>query len=346
MVFPIDLKSDTVTKPSEEMRKAMYAAEVGDDVYGEDPTVRRLEVMAAELLGKEDALYVTSGTQGNLVALLTHCGRGDGVLVGQGAHVLNSEGGGLCALGGMVPIPVKDEKGLPALADLNHVMKPKGNVHLAYPKLLCLENTHNSGGGHASTPEEIYERASWAHEQGLSVHLDGARLFNASTALGVKPAEIVRAVDSVQICLSKGLGAPMGSLICASKDFIERARYWRKKVGGGLRQAGIVAAAGIYAFEHNIDRLAEDHENARRIKEILQKGGLRTEEVRRPTNMVYFGTADERSADRLLEACKKRQVLFNKTAPDTFRLVTHLDVSREEAVQAATIITEEFNRQQ
>jgi threonine aldolase len=225
-------------------------------------------------------------------------------------------------------------------------MKPAGNVHLAYPRLLCLENTHNHAGGHASAPEEISDRATWAHARGLLVHLDGARLFNAVVALGAKAAEMVKDVDSVQICLSKGLGAPMGSLVCASGDFVERARYWRKKVGGGLRQAGIVAAAGIYAFGHNLKRLAEDHENARLIKEILQKGGLRVGEVRRPTNMLYFGTPDEQSADRLLGACRKRQVIFNKTAPDTFRLVTHLDVSREQAIRAAEIIAEEFQNRE
>jgi threonine aldolase len=345
-LFPIDLKSDTITRPGAEMRRAMCEAEVGDDVYGEDPTVRRLEKMGAELLGQEAALYVTSGTQGNLVSLLTHCNRGDGVLVGQEAHMLQYEGGGLAALGGAVPIPMNDEKGLPDIADLERVMKPKGNVHFAYPRLLCLENTHNRAGGHASTPEEISERATWAHDRGLFVHLDGARLFNATVALGVKAADMVKDVDSIQICLSKGLGAPMGSLICASGDFIERARYWRKKVGGGLRQAGIVAAAGIYAFEHNVTRLAEDHENARSMKEILRKGGLRVGDVRRPTNMVYFGTPDEQSADRLLEACRRRQVIFNKTAPDTFRLVTHLNVSREQAIQAAEIIAEEFQNRQ
>ncbi|MDR3265158.1 MAG: threonine aldolase, partial [Synergistaceae bacterium] len=178
----------------------------------------------------------------------------------------------------------------------------------------------------------------------LFIHVDGARLFNATVALGVTPAEMVKDADSVQICLSKGLGAPMGSLICASEDFVERARYWRKKVGGGLRQVGIVAASGVYALEHNLDRMKEDHENARLIKDILQKGGLRVGDVCRPTNMVYFGTPDERSADRLLETCRKRRVIFNKTAPDTFRLVTHLNVSREQAIRGAEIIAEEFQR--
>lgn len=324
------------------MRRAMSEAEVGDDVYGEDPTVVRLEKTAAELLGKEAALYVTSGTMGNLVALLTHCRGGDGVIAGQYAHILMYEGGGLAALGGLVPIPVDDAKGIPDMAALKQILPPADNVHCAPARLLCLENTHNRAGGHASTPAEISERAAWAHDNGLSVHIDGARLFNATTALGVKPAEMARNVDSVQVCLSKGLGAPMGSLICASRDFIERARFWRKKVGGGLRQAGVVAAAGIYALEHNLGRLPEDHGNARLIQDALRKGGLHIREVARATNMVYFATSDEQSADRLLAACRKRQVVFNKTAPDTFRLVLHLDVSREQATAAAEIIVKEF----
>jgi threonine aldolase len=324
------------------MRKVMSEAEVGDDVYGEDPTVVRLEKKAAALLGKEAALYVTSGTQGNLVSLLTHCGRGDGAIVGKGSHILNNEGGGLCALGGIVAMQVDDDKNLPSVSNLDYLLHPKDNVHFAQAKLLCLENTHNRGGGHASSPQEVAELANWAHSHGLAVHVDGARLFNAAVAQNVSPLDLAKDVDSVQICLSKGLGAPMGSLICASKDFVEWARFWRKKVGGGLRQVGIVAAAGLYALDHNIGRLAEDHENARSIKDILQKSGLRVPEVSRPTNMVYFGTPDEASADKLLAACRKRRVIFNKTAPDTFRLVTHLNVSREQAATAAKIIVEEY----
>ncbi|GHS89916.1 threonine aldolase [Synergistales bacterium] len=343
-VFPIDLKSDTVTKPSAAMRKIMSEAEVGDDVYGEDPTVALLERTAAKLLGKEAALYVTSGTQGNLVSLLTHCVRGDGALVGKDCHILNYEGGGLAVLGGIVPLQVDDAKSLPSIEALELATPAKGNVHYAQAKLLCVENTHNRGGGHASTPQEVALRVEWAHKNGLSVHMDGARLFNATVALGVTPAEMTKGVDSVQICLSKGLGAPMGSLICASRDFIDRARYWRKKVGGGLRQAGIVAAAGLYALENNISRLKDDHDNAALIKDELQKGGLRISEVARPTNMVYFSAKSEAEADKLLAACRTREVIFNKTAPDTFRLATHLDVTREQAETAATVIVEEYRK--
>jgi threonine aldolase len=341
-LFPIDLRSDTVTKPCPDMRKAMSEAEVGDDVFGEDPTVIRLEKKAAELTGKEAALYVTSGTQGNLVSLLTHCSRGDGVIVGAGAHVLGSEGGGLCALGGVVPIPVDDSKGLPSVESLNRALPVTDNVHLARAKLLCVENTHNKAGGHASSSTEISALADWAHERGLLVHMDGARVFNAAAAHGVKTSEMTKSVDSVQICLSKGLGAPMGSLVCAGAAFIREARFWRKKVGGGLRQAGIVAAAGLFALERNVERLAEDHKNAEAIQKILKKGGLLVNEVASPTNMVYFGTGDEQSADRLLVACRNRGILFSKTALSTFRLVTHLNVTSEQALAAADIIAEEY----
>jgi len=340
-MFPIDLRSDTVTKPDTAMRKAMSEAEVGDDVYREDPTVHRLEELGASLLGKEAALYVTSGTQGNLVSLLTHCARGDGVIVGKESHIWGYEGGGMAALGGIVPFQVADAEGLPSLEELNYALKPENNVHHAYVKLLCLENTHNRGGGHASSAEEISKRVEWAKKNGIKVHMDGARLFNASAALGVNPSELVKNVDSVQICLSKGLGAPMGSLICASRDFVERARFWRKKVGGGLRQVGVVAAAGVYALSHNINRLAEDHEHAALIKSVLEKEGVTSLEVKRPTNMVYFKTDTPAKAGKLLAACQKRQIFFGQTAPDTFRLVTHMDITREQALKAAEAIVEE-----
>ncbi|RRD64037.1 low-specificity L-threonine aldolase [Fretibacterium sp. OH1220_COT-178] len=338
LLFPIDLRSDTVTKPCAAMRRAMAEAEVGDDVYGDDPTVLRLEEEAAGLLGKEAALYVTSGTQGNLTAILTHCGRGEGVVLGRETHILNFEGGGMACLGGVVPLAADDPSGLPGIPEMEAVLRPADNVHFVRARLVCFENTNNRRGGHASTPQEISERASWAHSRGLSVHIDGARLFNAAVALGVRAADLVRDADSVQICLSKGLGAPMGSLLCASRDFVARARFWRKRLGGGLRQVGVVAAAGLYALRNNIDRLAEDHENARRIGEILAEGGLEVSAAKRPTNMVYFKAKDVSSADRILEACRSKGVLFNKSAPDTFRLVTHLDVSAEAAREAASLI--------
>jgi len=336
------LRSDTVTKPSAEMRKVISEAEVGDDVYGDDPTVVRLEKAAAELLGKEAALYVTSGTQGNLVSLLTHCSRGDAVILGRDSHILCNEGGGLCALGGMVPITVDDSKGIPSAAELDRVLPRRDNVHLARANLMCLENTHNRCGGHASSLDEISEPIAWARKRGLSIHMDGARLFNAAVANGVKPSDFVKDIDSVQICLSKGLGAPMGSLVCASSDFIHEARFWRKKLGGGLRQVGMVASAGLFALSRNVDRLADDHANARLIVDIFKEKGLCVLEVARPTNMVYFSVPDEKSAERLHEACLKRRVLFGRSSPLAFRLVTHLDVSRDQVKAAAEIIAEEY----
>jgi threonine aldolase len=324
------------------MRKVMSEAEVGDDVYVEDPTVLRLEEMGAKLLGKEAAIYVTSGTQGNLVALLTHCSIGDGVILGQNSHLIINEGGGLCALGGMVPILADDSAGLPSVAELNRVLPATDNVHFARAKLLCLENTHNRCGGYASSPEEITERANWAHERGLIVHMDGARLFNAAAALGAKVSDFVKEVDTVQVCLSKGLGAPVGSLLCGPSGFINEARFWRKKLGGGLRQVGIIASAGLFALTHNIDRLVDDHANAQTILTILKEGGVPVSEVARPTNMVYFSMPDEKSASTFPAACKKRGVIFSKPVGVKFRLVTHLNVSREQAQAAAKIIVEEY----
>ena len=342
----IDLRSDTVTRPTEAMRQAMARAEVGDDVYGEDPTVRRLEERAAELLGKEAALFVTSGTQGNLVSLLTHCGRGDGVILGRESHIMYFEGGGLAVLGGIMPLPVNDSegdsRGLPSIPDMEGMLRPAEDVHYVRAKLVCLENTHNRMGGHASTPEEIASRAAWAHANGLKVHVDGARLLNAAVALGVSPSALVKDVDSVQICLSKGLGAPMGSLVVSSREFVGRARFWRKKLGGGLRQAGIVAAAGLYALERNVERLAEDHGNARLIGSILAEGGLKVFQAARPTNMVYFSAGDAAAADRLYAACREEGVLFNRASADSFRLVTHLDVSAGDARRAAEVIVRAF----
>ncbi|MCL2009534.1 MAG: low-specificity L-threonine aldolase [Synergistaceae bacterium] len=341
-LFPVDLRSDTVTKPSAEMRKAISEAEVGDDVFGEDPTVRRLEKTAAEMLGKEAALYVISGTQGNLVSLLTHCSRGDAVILGRDSHLANMEGGGLAALGGIVPIQADDPKGLPSVAELDLVLPPTDNVHLARARILCVENTHSRCGAHASSPEEIFGVAAWAHKRGLLVHMDGARLFNAAVALKAKPSEFVKEIDSVQICLSKGLGAPMGSLICASSAFIHEARFWRKKVGGGMRQAGIAAAAGLFALSNNVSRLADDHASAQSIFTILKGAGIQVLEAERPTNMVYFSVSDERSANKLFAACRKRGVFFGRISPVMFRIVTHLDVCGKQAQAAAKVIAEEY----
>jgi threonine aldolase len=337
----IDLKSDTVTKPGEDMRKAMASAEVGDDVYMEDPTVRALEAKGAELTGKEDALFVASGTMGNLVSILTHCDRGDGAVLGFKSHIYYYEGGGLSVLGGIVPLIADDAKGIPETEDIRFWLRPK-NVHYAPARLLCLENTHNRCGGIAVDPDSFARVADFGKENGLAVHLDGARIFNASIAYNVPATAFTDKVDSVQICLSKGLGAPVGSLVCADSNFVDRARSWRKKVGGGMRQAGIIAAGGLYALKNNVKRLADDHENASILAEKLSNGGLVVESEGKRTNMVFFGIGGNGEKDSaFLEACSKRGVQFNGVGKGHFRLVTHINVDREQVVKAAEVILEE-----
>lgn len=340
----IDLRSDTVTKPTQRMREAMANAEVGDDVYGEDPTVRKLEEYAADLAGHEAALYATSGTMGNIVSLLTHCKRGDGAIVGRRSHIYTHEGGGMATLGGVVPLVVSDDDGIPARDDIKAACRPE-NIHFAPAVLLCLENTHNNCGGVAVSVENFAEAVSAAREKGLAVHLDGARLFNAAVAWDVEIKAYSSIVDSVQLCLSKGLGAPMGSLICASKSFIHEARKWRKRVGGGLRQAGVVAAAGLVALQEMRLRIREDHEKASLLAKTLEDGGLYVEPVIRRTNMVFLGLPEDGlSADELSRRCKVRGVLFNASSEKRARLVTHYDVSFEDVDKAARIILEEAFR--
>lgn len=339
-MFPVDLKSDTVTKPSPEMRRAMYEAEVGDDVYGEDPTVVRLEEAAAGILGMEAALFMPSGTMGNLAAVLTHCGRGDALILGAGSHMQNFEGGGVAALGSAVPLLADDSSGCIPPEEVRAHCRPS-NVHFAPARLLCLENTHNRMGGLASSPERIRASADEARRHGLAVHIDGARIFNAATAWGCRAADFASSVDSVQFCLSKGLGAPVGSVLCGRRDFIDTARHWRKRLGGGMRQAGVLAAAGLYALEHNIGRLEEDHENAALLADLLSAGDvIMVERNDKPTNMVYCTVPDGVGED-LHVRCAARGVLFNAVADGRFRLVTHLDVSTEQVKAAAAVILEE-----
>ncbi len=338
----IDLRSDTVTRPSVAMRRAMAEAAVGDDVYGEDPTVRRLEETAAEMTGHEAGLFVTSGTQGNLVCLLCHCRGGEAAILGNQSHIFNYEGGGMAALGGILPLPVEDAGGLPETGAVLRWVRP-ANVHFAPARLLCLENTHNREGGNAAAPMAFRKLVSTAKDHGLSVHLDGARIFNAAVAWDVDVKIYTGLVDSVQFCLSKGLGAPVGSVVCGRKDFIEKARHWRKVVGGGMRQAGVLAAAGLVALRDNLARLAEDHENAAVLAERLEEGDhLSVEPCPRRTNMVYFGIRKEGlTAEELALRCRLKGVLFNPVGPKRVRLVTHLDVSRSDVREAARIILEE-----
>jgi threonine aldolase len=327
----IDLRSDTVTRPTAEMREAMYRAEVGDDVYGEDPTVNRLEEMAADCVGKEAALFVASGTMGNLVALLTHCGRGDEVILGDQCHSFVYEQAGMAALGGISPRPIPNQAdGTLRPEDIEGAVRTD-NVHFPRTRLLCLENTHNLCNGTALTAEFTHSAARLVREHGLRVHLDGARVFNAATALGVDVRDLVAPADSVMLCLSKGLCAPVGSLLCGTKDFIEEARRARKMLGGGMRQAGVLAAAGIVALERMTDRLEEDHDKARRLQEGLSVlPGVEVSPVM--TNILYFRVSDDRreAGRRLTAQLRKEGVLLLDLGSGRFRAVTHYWISEDD----------------
>ena len=286
----VDLRSDTVTLPTPAMRRAMFEAELGDDVYGEDPTVNRLETLAAALLGKEAALFVPSGTMANLACLLTHCGRGDEAIMGHLAHTFLFEAGGSAAVGGIHPRTIPNQPdGTLELADIEAAIRSPGNEHYPCTRLVCLENTHNRCSGAVLTPAYMSQVRTLADRYGLVIHLDGARIFNAAIALGVPAATLAQDADSVSFCLSKGLGAPVGSMICGSTGFVAQARRQRKMLGGGMRQAGVLAAAGIVALEEMVDRLAEDHANARRLAEGLSRiPDIQLDVTRIQTNIVIF----------------------------------------------------------
>jgi threonine aldolase len=285
----IDMRSDTITQPDAGMRAAMAAAEVGDDVLGDDPTVNRLEEMAAERVGKEAGLFVASGTMGNLVCLLAQCGRGDEVIVGDRAHTVINEQGGMAGLGGIMPRILRNQPdGTLDLAEVEGAVRGD-NVHYPRTRLVTVENTHNLCGGNPLTPEYMHSLGALAHRRGLRLHVDGARLFNAAVGLGVDVKDLAADADSLSFCLSKGLGAPVGAVVCGEKAFIREARRARKVVGGGMRQAGIIAAAGIYALERNVERLAEDHCNAAALEAGLNEiPGLYPEPVQVRTNLLYI----------------------------------------------------------
>ncbi|MBS3751501.1 MAG: low-specificity L-threonine aldolase [Anaerolineales bacterium] len=326
MMQMIDLRSDTVTKPTPEMREAMASAQVGDDVYGEDPTINRLEAYAAELLGKEAALFVPSGTMGNLAAVLTHCRRGDEIILGDSAHTFLFEVGGVSALGGVQTHPVPNQAdGTLRLEDIKNAIRPQ-NIHYPTTRLITLENTHNRCGGVPLTLDYMEKVGAFAQEQGLQVHLDGARIFNAAEALDVDVRQLVEPVDSVMFCLSKGLAAPVGSLLCGREGFINRARKTRKQLGGGMRQAGILAAAGLVALQKMRLRLAEDHARAKRLAEGLRRvSGLDMEPTPPPTNMVYCSLEEgiPYAGEEIAGFLEKEGVLVGVTAKRRFRLVTH-----------------------
>jgi threonine aldolase len=318
----VDLRSDTVTRPSAAMRQAMAAAEVGDDVYGEDPTINRLESEAAELLGKASGLFVPSGTMANQVAILAHTARGDEMFIHRDSHAYYYEGAAATLWAGAMLTLLDGSEGLFSADDLRRAVRPP-NIHHPTPKLVSLENTHNRSGGAALAPERVDPVMEAAHELGLKVHVDGARLFNAAAALGVEAARLVREADSVSICLSKGLGAPVGSVLVGDQEFVDRARRYRKWLGGGMRQAGILAAAGLMALE-NRHRLGDDHRRARHLYESLKELGYDVWVPSVMTNMVMINTSGP--ADALAKKAAQEGVAFGTMGPKLVRLVTHLDV--------------------
>jgi threonine aldolase len=335
----IDLRSDTVTHPTPEMRAAMAQAEVGDDVYGEDPTVNRLEAKSAELMGKEAALFVVSGTMGNLVALLAHCGRGDEIILGDQAHTFFYEAGGSAALGGIHPRTVKNQPdGALLLEDITAAIRGD-NVHFPRTRLICLENTHNRCAGSPLSVAYTRSVGELAHRHGLKLHIDGARIFNAATALGVQPQELAAPADSITFCLSKALCAPVGSVLCGSREFIREARRARKIVGGGMRQAGVLAAAGLVALEQIAPRLGQDHANAQKLAEgIAAIPGLTVEPVH--TNIVYFRLSPEAALtdEQLVEQLARRNVKLLALGVHRFRAVLHYWVDSQDVEQAVTAL--------
>ncbi|UYN90367.1 MAG: low-specificity L-threonine aldolase [Anaerolineales bacterium] len=326
---PIDLRSDTVTKPTEEMREAMARAEVGDDVYGEDPTVNRLQELAAEMTGKAAALFVPSGHMGNLAAFLAHCQRGDELILGNLSHPFNSETGSLAAVGGIQPHTLPNQPdGTLRLEDIRGAIR-EDDVHHAVTRLISLENTHNRCNGVPLSVEYTRAVAGLAHANGLKLHIDGARLFNAAVALGVPAAALVADADSVTFCLSKGLCAPVGSVLCGDEDFIYRARRARKQLGGGMRQAGILAAAGILSLTKMVDRLAEDHACAARLAEgLMEFRDFVVPEAH--TNIVRFRLAEgsQVNPQALIANLARDGVLLDEGSYGSFRAVTHHGVDQ------------------
>lgn len=337
----IDLRSDTATRPTPGMRAAMAAAEVGDDVSSEDPSINRLQERIAALVGKEAALFVPSGTMSNQIGVRLHCVPGDEVILEESAHIYAYEQGGVAQLSGCATRTIRGSYGQFTLEQVQDLVRPD-NCHYARTRLLCIENTSNRGGGSVWPIEQIRRICDWAHEHGLATHLDGARLFNAVVASGVPAAEWCKHFDTVSVCFSKGLGAPVGSAICGTRKTIDQAVRVRKVFGGGMRQAGIVAAGALYALENHIARMAEDHVNARRFADLIRDvDGLLVDPPRIETNIVYFyvdprlGTAMEFTA-----ALRQRGLLVGALGKQQIRAVTHLDISAEQIERAGAIVVE------
>jgi threonine aldolase len=342
----IDLRSDTVTKPTPEMREAMAEADVGDDVFRDDPTVNRLEKLAAEMLGKESALFVPSGTMGNLIALLVHCQRGDEVIVGNQSHIFLNEAGGMSALGGIQPYPLLNQAdGTLALEDIRASIRSE-DVHHPITRLVCLENTQNVCGGVPLTSEYTRQVGELVHRHNLFLHIDGARIFNSAVAQNVSVKELVEPADSVMFCLSKGLAAPIGSMLVGSSQFIARARHIRKMLGGGMRQVGVVAAAGIISLERMTKRLAEDHARAQKMADGLRKvKGIVVDPGCPHTNMVYLNLSEDAplDANQITQKMKDDGVLVEPENTRRFRLVTHYSIDDDDVEKAVSVFQKALN---
>jgi len=339
----IDLRSDTVTLPTPGMREAMARAEVGDDVYGEDPSINRLQERSAELMGKAAALYVPSGSMANLVAVLAHTRQGDSVILGEDAHSWLYESGAISALAGVLPI-IAGEGGTFTWEDVEKNAKG-GNIHMAPTTLVMMENTHNSGGGIIFAQEDVKEICEKSRGWGFKTHIDGARIFNAAMATGRSATELSEPPVSISFCLSKGLGAPVGSVLCGPGEFIDRARRMRKMLGGAMRQAGVLAAAGLYALDNNIERLREDHDNARLLaQELVEVKGLKIDLEKVQTNMVFVEVIkDGLNAVEYSARLKSRGVLINALGKTRLRAVTHLGITRDDILKASPIFSEALN---
>jgi threonine aldolase len=342
MTRTVELRSDTFTLPTESMRAAMAAAEVGDDVWDEDPTIHRLQERAAEMVGKEASLFVPSGTMGNLCALLSHTQAGDEVIVEGDSHIFHSEVAGASVVGGLQLRPLESEDGRLQPEQVRGAIR-EADIHQPRTGLLCLENTHNRRGGTCLSPAQTQALSAVAHDAGFPVHLDGARVFNAAVAQRIDARQLTAPVDSVMFCLSKGLSAPVGSMLAGSTDFIERARRMRKMLGGGMRQAGVVAAAGLCALDEMVDRLAEDHANAHRLAEGLQGlPGIDIDLSRVETNMVFGDCRPPLTATAFIDRCREVGVLLDQASAYRWRMVTHRGVSVEDVDYAVDAVRRLF----
>ncbi len=339
MTTPIDMRSDTVTKPTAGMRAAMAAAEVGDDVFGEDPTIQRLESRVADLLGKEAALYVPSGTMSNQIGVRVHTQPGDELLIEATSHIYVWEAGGPAVLSGVTCRTIEGDAGILDVSQLENKIRP-GNDHYVRTRLVCLENTHNRGGGRVYPLDKIAAISAWARKNGLAMHLDGARLWNAAVKTGIPLREWARHFDSVSVCFSKGMGAPVGSTLAGTKDFITKAKRIRKLFGGAMRQAGVLAAACLYALDHHFERLADDHRHAQIVAEaIADTPGLRLEFGKPETNLIWFECDPALGGAKIVaERLKANGLLVASLGPYAMRACTHLDISRSQAEQAADIL--------